>query len=49
MFCNFQPDTLDSEGSFKVGKNGEVLFNASMQHLTQTTPRGMAVLGDIKP
>jgi len=46
---NFQPDTLDRDGSFKLGKDQEVLYNQSMQYACQTVPRIMAALGDIKP
>ena len=46
---NFQPDTWGRDGSFKLGKDQEVLYNQTMQILTQTVPRIMAAVGDIKP
>jgi len=46
---NFQPNTLDCHGSFKLGKNGEILYNQTMQYLSQTVPRAMAALGVIGP
>ena len=44
---NFQPDTLDSNGSFKLGTDQQVLYNQSMQFLCQTVPQAMAALGEI--
>ena len=41
---NFQPNTLGDDGSFQLGKNGEILYNQSMQHLCQTVPRAMVCL-----
>ena len=46
---NFQPDTLDRDGSFKLGKDNEILHNQTMQFATQTVPRIMGAVGDIKP
>jgi len=46
---NFQPNTIDSRGSFKLGKNDEILYNQTMQYLCQTVPRVMAALGVIRP
>ena len=46
---NFQPNTLDCDGSFKLGKNDEVLYNQTMQFLSQTVPRAMAALAEIRP
>ena len=46
---NFQPNTLDCHGSFKLGKNDEILYNQTMQYLSQTVPRIMAALGVITP
>ena len=46
---NFQPNTLGDDGSFQLGKNGEILYNQSMQHLCQTVPRAMACLKEITP
>jgi len=34
---NFQPDTLDSNGSL-LGKDQQLLYNQSMQFLCQTVP-----------
>ena len=45
---NFQPNTLGDDGSFQLGKNGEILYNQSMQHLCQTVPRAMACLKEIR-
>jgi len=44
---NFQPNTLDSNGSFKLGKDQQVLYNQSMQFLCQTVPRAMTALEEI--
>ena len=44
---NFHPNTLDSNGSFKLGKDQPILYNRSMQFLCQTVPRAMAALGEI--
>jgi len=45
---NFQPDTLGDDGSFQLGKNSEVLYNQSMQHVCQTVPRAMVCLKEIE-
>ena len=46
---NFQPNTLGGDGSFQVGKIDEVLYNQTMQFLSQTVPRAMAALKEIRP
>jgi len=45
---NLQPNTLDSNGSFKLWKDQQVLYNQSIQFLCQTVPRAMTALGEIK-